>query len=74
MKRVQLSNAERIQLVLDNLGDSAHGALLDAVTASDASILAHNLSDPIDNLENLLRASINADAATDAIVSLNDRM
>ena len=33
------------RLVLDDLGDRTHGALLDAVAARDAGVLVHDLSD-----------------------------
>ena len=60
--------------VLDDLRDGAHGALLDAVPACDACVLVHVLRYPIDDLEDVLRASVYADAATDALVSFNDWM
>ena len=62
------------RLILDDLGDGAHGALLDAVTTSDASILVGNLDDTADNFQNAFRAGINADAAADALISFDNRM
>ena len=62
------------KLVLDDLGDGAHGAFLDAVAAGDAAVLVDDLGGAVDDLENLLRASIDANAATDAVVSFNDWM
>ena len=64
----------RFELVFDDLGDSAHGAFLDTVATSNAAVLVHDLGSAVDDLENLLRASVNADATTDAIVSFNDGM
>lgn len=66
--------AQSCGLVLDDLGDGTHRALLDAVAACDAAVLVHDLGGAVDDLENLLRASVNANAATDAIVSFNDWM
>ena len=59
-------------LVFLNLGDSTHRALLEAVATSDASILVHDLEHAIDNLDNLLRASVDADSATDAGIFINN--
>ena len=53
-------------LVFDDLRDGAHRALLDAVTASDARLLVHDLGSAADHFQDLLRASVDADAATDA--------
>ena len=61
-------------LVLDDLGDGAHRAFLDAVAASDAGILVDNLGHAVHYLEHVLRACVNADSATDALVSFNDWM
>ena len=61
-------------LVLDDLGDCAHRALFDAVATGDAGVLVYNLGDAVDNLEDVLRARINADTTADAIVSLNNWM
>ena len=62
------------RLVLDDLGDRTHGALLDAVAARDARIFVHDLGDAADNLEHFLRAGIDADAATDALIGLDNRV
>ena len=59
------------RLVLDDLGDRTHGALLDAVATSDASFLVHGVGNAIDDLEHFLGARVNADAAADALVSFN---
>ena len=62
------------KLVFHDLRDGAHGALLDAVAARDASILVHSFNGAINDLQDLLRACVNADAATDALVSFDDWM
>lgn len=62
------------ELVLGNLGDSTHGALLDAVAATDASILVDSLSNAVHDVDNALRASVGADAAANALVRINNRM
>ena len=62
------------RLVLDDLGDRTHGALLDAVAARDASILVHNVGLAADNLEHFLRAGVDADAATDALIGFDNRV
>ena len=51
------------------LGDSAYGALVDARTAIDAGIGIHRAN--ICNGKSLLRASVNANAACYAIISIN---
>ena len=61
-------------LVLDDLRDSAHRAFLDAVATGNAGVLVHDLGDTIDNLENVLRASVDADSATNALISFNNWM
>ena len=70
----RVRSADCLRLVLDDFGDGAHGAFLNAVATSDAAVLVHDLGGAVDDLENLLRASVNANAATDAIVSFNDWM
>ena len=50
-------------------GDSAYGALVDARTAIDAGIGVHRAN--ICNGKSLLRASVNANAACYAIISIN---
>ena len=62
------------RLVLDDLGDRTHGALLDAVAARDAGVLVHDLSDAADHFEHFLRAGIDADAATDALIGFDNRV
>ena len=66
--------ALRLELVLDDLRDGAHGALLDAVAAGDAGVFVLNGGDAADDLEDLLRAGIYADTATDALIGFNDGM
>ena len=63
-----------LELVLDDLGDGAHRALLDAIAAGDAGFLVHDLDGAADDLEDFLRAGVNADAATDALISFDNRM
>ena len=60
-------------LVFDDLRDGAHRALLDAVAASDARLLVHDLGSAADHFQDLLRASVDADAATDALISFDNR-
>ena len=62
------------RLVLDDLGDRTHGALLDAVAARDAGVLVHDLSDAAAHFEHFLRAGIDADAATDALIGFDNRV
>ena len=62
------------ELVLDDLRNGTHGALLDAIAAGDARIFIHSLNSAVHDFQNLLRARVNADAAADAIVSFDDWM
>ena len=62
------------ELVLHDLGDGAHRALFLAVATSDAGILFNDLSYAVNNLENLLRASFNADTTADALVCFDNWM
>ena len=62
------------ELVLDDLRNGTHGALLDAVAAGDARLLVHGLRNAVDDLQHLLGARVNADAAADALVSFNNWM
>lgn len=62
------------ELVFDDFGDSTHGAFLHALTAGDACIFVCHLGAAPNNLEHLLRTSIDADTTTDALVSVNNRM
>jgi len=60
-------------LVFDDFRNSAHGAFLYAFTATDAGVFGHNFGNTGGDIKNFLRASINANAATDAIVFDDDR-
>ena len=60
--------------VLDDLGNGAHRAFLDAIAAGNACVLVHVLGNAVDDLKNVLRAGVYADSATNALVSFNDRM
>ena len=62
------------ELVFGNLRYGAHGALLEAFAACDASVFVHNFGNAARNFENLLRACINADAATNAFVGIDNGM
>ena len=62
------------KLVFHDLRDGAHGALLHAIAAGDARIFIHSLNGAVHDFQNLLRARVNADAATDALVSFDDWM
>ena len=57
-------------LVLSDLGDGAGGASLLASTASSAGILVHNSGDVLE-LKNATGAGVNANAAGDALVSID---
>ena len=73
-KRLRAARRRFSKLVLDNLGDSAHRALLDAIAAGDAGVLVDSLGNTVDDLENLLRACVNANAAADALISFDYRV
>ena len=60
------------KLLLD-LGDGAGGAGLLASAAGNAGILVGHGSNVVE-LENALGAGVNANAAGDALVSINDRL
>jgi hypothetical protein len=55
-------------LVFNNLFDGAHGALFNAVAASDAGFFVHYLAYAVYNLDAFLGASVDADAAADALI------
>lgn len=61
------------ELVLGNAGDGASGASVLASAAGNAGILVGNGGDVVD-LKDASRASVGADAASDALVGLDDRM
>ena len=48
-------------------------ALLGAITASDASVLADNTADILDEIEHLMLADVHAETAAGALVDINDR-
>ena len=60
-------------LVLGDLGDGAGGASVLAGAAGHAGILVGDSGDVV-QLENAGRASVDADAADDALVGIDDRM
>ena len=64
-------NVKTFPLILGNLRDCTHRALLEAFAASDASVFVHNFGDTAGNFQNFLRASVDANATTDALVSIN---
>ena len=54
--------------------ESSGRLVLDAVAARDAGVLVHDLSDAADHFEHFLRAGIDADAATDALIGFDNRV
>ncbi len=72
--RIVHRGSRSAKLVLDDLGDSAHGAFFHAVAARDASVFVHNVRDATDDFEHFLRASIDADTAADALIGFNNRV
>ncbi len=60
-------------LVFGDLGDGTHGALFEAFAAADAGVFVDDLGNAAGNFQNLLRTSVDADTATNALVSINDR-
>lgn len=73
-KRALKNLKRRKRLVLNDLRNSTHRALLHAVTTGDARVFVHGFGGAVYHLKNLLRARINADTATDAFVRFNDWM
>ncbi len=63
-----------LKLVLDDLGDGAGGASLLARTAGNAGVLVLDLSVRVAELENARGAGVNANAAGNALVSINNWM
>ena len=61
-------------LIFSDLGDGAHRALFEAFAARDAGILVHDFGHAARNLKHFLRACIYADAATNALVSVDNGM
>ena len=59
---------------LNELGDGAHRAFLDAVAARNAVVVVHGRGNAVDHFENLLGARVNADAAADALVGVDNGM
>ena len=64
----------RLRLIFHDFGNDSHGAFFHALAASDAGILIGHLGDAAQNLQNLLRTSVYADTATDALVGVNNWM
>ena len=62
------------ELVFDDLGDAAHGALFNAVAASDAGIFVLKNNNAAGDFKNARRASVYADAAANAFVGFKNRM
>ena len=58
-------------LVFYNLLDCAHGALFNAVAASDAGLFVYNLAYAVYNLDAFLWTSVDANAAANALI-VND--
>ena len=58
-------------LVLDDFLDSAHGALFNAVAASDAGFFVDYFAYAVYNFDAFLRASVDADATADALIIKN---
>ena len=61
-------------LVLDDVRDRAHGAFFHAVAACDAQIVVHDIGNAADDFQNAFFAAVNANAATNALVSIDNRM
>ena len=61
-------------LVLSDLGNGTHRAFFEALATCDARVFVHNFSYAARNLEDLLRARVNANATTNALVSLDNWM
>ena len=59
------------ELVFGDLGDAAHGALFNAVAASDAGLFVYNLAYAVYNLDAFLGASVDANSAANALI-IND--
>lgn len=71
-----LSVPERVvrkTLVLSDLGDRASRAAVEAHAAGDAGILVHYRGDVLE-LQDALGAIVDADAASDARIGINNRM
>lgn len=58
-------------LVFNDLLDCAHGALFNTVAASDAGLFVYNLAYAVYNLDAFLGASVDANAAANALI-VND--
>ena len=68
-----MRSGERGSCLLLDLGDGAGRAGLLASAAGDAGVLVGHGSNVVE-LENALGAGVDADAAGDALVSINDRL
>ena len=66
-----IRGTDRRMLVLDDFLDSAHGALFNAVAASDAGFFVDYFAYAVYNFDAFLRASIDADATADALIVKN---
>ena len=62
------------ELILGYVGDSAHGALFYAVAAGNASVFVFNLNRTARYFKNAIRACVNANTASNALISINNRM
>jgi hypothetical protein len=61
-------------LIFGYIGDGAHGALFNAVAASNAGVFVFNLNGTARYFKNTIGALINTNAATNAFISINNRM
>ena len=61
-------------LVFNDLLDCAHGALFNTVAASDAGLFVYNLAYAVYNLDAFLGASVDANAAANALFGFKHRM
>lgn len=65
---------EEEELVLDDLGDGAGGAVVEALTASDAVLLVSHYRGLVAELQGVSGAYVNAHAAADALIGIDNRM
>jgi hypothetical protein len=63
-----------LELSLDDLGEATHGALLEAVAASNACLFVDYFADTVHDFQNALGASVDADTAADALFRFDYRM
>lgn len=57
-----------LMLVFDDFGNCPHRTFFDTFAAADAGIFGYDFGNAGRNVEHILRTSINANAAADAIV------